>query len=140
LRRIIARSPLARGAVRVVDDDGQALARLLPEHGGRDLLLALHEAVPAGLLDLVGYDRQAEIVRAGALDRLVLEAAGAIDPRLLEPVEQHLEILVRLARKADDEGRAQGEIGAFLPPAADALQRLFLVRRSAHVLQHCRRS
>ena len=69
-------------------------------------LLPLHEALPAALLDLVGHGLEAEIVGAGARDRLVFEGADAIELGLVEPVEQHAEILLGLAGKADDEGRA----------------------------------
>ena len=56
----------------------------------------------------------------------------------VEPVEQHLEILLGLAGEADDEGRADGEVRADLAPAADAVERLLLVGRPAHRLQHGR--
>ena len=55
-----------------------------------------------------------------AVDRLVAEAADAIERGFVEPVEQHLEVLLGLAREADDEGRAQRQIGADLAPARDA--------------------
>ena len=83
------------------------------------LLLRRHEAVPALLLHLVRH-RVADGVGGGAFDRLVLEAADARELRLLQPVEQELEILLRLAGEADDEGRADGEIGTDLAPALQA--------------------
>ncbi len=39
----------------------------------------------------------------------------------IQPVEQQFEIVLGLAREADDEGRAQREVGADLAPACDAL-------------------
>ena len=71
-----------------------------------DLLLRLHEPVPALFLHVVRYRRR-QIVRSGASHRLVLEAADAIELGLVEPFEQHLEIRIGLAGKADDESRAQ---------------------------------
>ena len=53
-----------------------------------------------------------------------------------QPLQQHFEIRFGLAGKADDEGRAQRQIGADLAPARDALQRFFLRRRPLHALQH----
>ena len=101
----------------------------------RNRLLVRHEAMPALLLHL-GRDGCREIVGDARRDRLVAEAADAIELRLVEPVEQQLEILVGLAGKADDEGRADGEIGTDLAPALDALQRLLLRRRPLHALEH----
>jgi hypothetical protein len=57
-------------------------------------------------------------VRAGAGDVLVLEAADAVELRLVEPVEQVPEFRLGLAGVADDEGRAQREVGAGRAPAA----------------------
>ena len=56
----------------------------------------------------------------------VLEAPGTADLSFCQPIEQHREIVLRLARKTDDERRSDGEIGADIAPAADALRRLLL--------------
>ncbi len=125
--------------MRLVDDDGQALADLPGQPGRRNLLLALHETVPAGFLDLLRHLFEPELVGARSLDRLVLEAAGPVDPGFVEPVEQHLEIFLRLAGEADDEGGAHGKVRAGLAPGMQSLQRLFAMGRAAHVLQHLRR-
>ncbi len=90
---------------------------------------ALHEARVALLLDLFGH-RAIERIGARAGDRRILEAADAIELRLIEPVEQHLEVGVGLAGKADDEGAAQREFRAFAAPAVNALQRVLGVRRA----------
>ncbi len=81
----------------------------------------------------------ADVVGSRAVDRLVAEAADAIEPGVAEPVEEGLEIILALAREADDEGRADGEIGTDVAPAPDALQRLVLVGGPAHRLEHRRR-
>src|SRR5829696_3331824 len=138
LRRIPFRAALRQACPGLVDDDGNALADALLEPARADLLLRLHEAMPALLLDLVRY-RCGDVVGRGAADRLIPEAADTLELGLLEPGEQELEILVRLARKADDEGRADGKIRTDLAPAPDALRRLFLMRRPAHVLEYRRR-
>jgi hypothetical protein len=80
------------------------------------------------------FDEQ--IVGAGTADRLVFEAAGAIDLRFVQPVEQHVEIFVGLARKTDDEGRADSEIRTDVAPGADAVERLLAMRGPPHVLQN----
>ena len=81
----------------------------------------------------------ARFVGGGALDRLVLEAADAREPRLLQPVEQDREVRLRLAGEADDEGGADGKVGHRRAPALQPLQRLLLVRGPAHRLEHGRR-
>ncbi len=87
-----------------------------------------HEAVPALFLHLFRHGA-GEVVGRRAGDRLVAEAADAGELGLAHPVEQELEVLLGLAGEADDEGRADGEVGAHLAPAADALQRLLLRAR-----------
>ena len=91
----------------------------------------IHEAIPAVLLHRVG-DRRGEIVRNGAFDGLVAEAADAIEFRLLEPVEQKLKVLVAFAGKAHDECGADGEVGTDFAPTRDPLQGLFLRCRPLH--------
>ena len=78
--------------------------------------------MPALLLDLSGTGA----ARALALrrDRLVLEAADAVELGLVEPVEQQLEVLLGLAGEADDEGGADREAGQTVAPAPDALERV----------------
>ncbi len=75
-----------------------------------------------------GQDRSTAAPR----DRLVFEAADAVDLGLVEPVEQIGEIRIRLAGKTDDEGRAQGQLRASLAPLRDPRQRLLLRRRALH--------
>src|SRR5207244_3030729 len=96
-----------------------------------------HEAVPARFLDVI-RNRRGELVGGGALDRLVAEAADAIELGLVKPVEERVEVGISLARKADDESRADGELGTDRAPAPDALERLFLRGRPFHPLEHIR--
>ncbi len=91
--------------------------------------------MPSLLLHLLG-DGAREVVGLGAGDGLVLEAANAVELRLAQPIEKEREILLGLAGEADDERRADGEIGADLAPIGNALGRLFLMGRTAHGLQH----
>src|SRR5262249_14319143 len=139
LWRVAARAPLghgragahrvrlAAGAVNLIDDHLLAGADSAPEASRGDRLLTPHEAMPALLLH-----RLAERAR----NRLVTEAADAIEFCLIKPIEQASEILFTLAGKADDEGRADGEIGADVAPAGDALQGLLLRGRPFHPAQH----
>ena len=99
LRRVALAAALGDGRADFVDDDLLARADLRLQALRRNRLLALHEAVPALLFHLIRHRRR-EIVRDRARDRLVLEAADAIELRLVEPVEQHLEIRVGLARES----------------------------------------
>src|SRR5690349_2421560 len=82
--------------------------------------------------------RRLEIVCCRARDRLIAEASDAIEFGLVEPVEQHLEIGIGLARETYDECRANGELRTNLAPAPDAFERLLLGRRPPHPLQHVR--
>ena len=75
----------------------------------------LHDAGVALFLDLFGH-RAGQGVGGGALDRLEAEGADAVELGLVEPVEQIFEILLGLAGEADDEGRADGDVGADRAP------------------------
>src|SRR6202043_1774435 len=119
------------GGTNFIDDDALAVADLALEAFSRNLLLALHETVPALLLDRLG-DRRTKIVRHRATDRLVAKAADTVELGLAEPVEQSYEIRFRFAGKANNEGRTDGEVRAALPPLADALERALLRRRPPH--------
>ena len=79
---------------------------------------------------------QAEIVRHRARDRLIFEGARAVDLCLLKPIEQQLEIFLALAGKADDKGRAQGQIRADLAPFRNPFQRLPGIARPLHRAQN----
>src|SRR5262249_18045562 len=147
LRRVAAGAPLGRGrpgagharfaagAVKLVDDHLLARADLALETSRGNRLLMTHEAMPALLLDRLGNGGR-KLVGARPRDRLVTEAADAIELRVIEPIEQESEILFTLAGKADDEGRADGEVRADLAPAGDALQGLLLSGRPFHPAQH----
>src|ERR1700730_19095909 len=91
--------------------------------------------MPALLLHRIG-DGRSELVCARSLDRLVRKAAAPIELSRLEPVEEDAEILFRLARKPDDERGANGQLGANLTPARDALQSFFLPCGALHALEH----
>src|SRR4051794_36568201 len=90
-----------------------------------------HEAVPALALHLLRHGCS-EVVCRRAGDGLVFEAAGAVDLRLVEPVEKQRKIRLGLAREADDEGRADGKIRHRRAPRPDALEGLCPVARPAH--------
>ena len=74
----------------------------------------------------------------GARDRLVFEAADAIDLGFFEPVEQIGKIGIGLAGEADDEGRAQRQLRTLLAPLLDPRQRLVLRGRALHGLEDFR--
>src|SRR5262249_41832092 len=93
----------------VVDDDFQPAADLALEAGNGDRALGLHEAMPALLLDFFRH-RFGQRIGGRAVHGLVAEAADAIELRLLQPIQQQAEILLGLAREADDEGRAKGDV------------------------------
>src|SRR6202007_2008249 len=101
----------------------------------RNGLLVRHQPVPTLLLNRLRH-RIAVRVGGSAGDRLVAEAADAIEFGYAEPVEQRREIRFGRARKADDEGRADGEVLALLTPFADALERARLRGWPAHAFEH----
>src|SRR5215470_17986773 len=128
LRCVSFAAAFGSGRADLVDDDLLMGADVALEAACRDRLLALHEAVPALLLDLIRHGL-AEIVGRRALYGLIAEAADPVEHRSIEPVEQESKFLFGLAREADDEGRPQGDAGADVTPGADAIERLFLGRR-----------
>ena len=56
-------------------------------------------------------------------DVFVLEATDAVELRFVQPIEQVLEFRLGLTRVADDEGRAQGDVGADVAPCGDFVER-----------------
>src|SRR5262245_14523241 len=121
--------------VNLVDYHLDHVANAAREQLGADGLLALHEPRITLGLNLLGH-MTLERVGGGAIDILVFEAADAGEPRLVEPMEQKLEILLGLSGEADDESGTDGEIGTDVAPERDALQGLLLMRRPVHGLQH----
>ena len=83
--------PLAEMRAALVDDHLEAPAHFGREFLGADRLLAQHQPFVAGRLHIVRHGLEAEIVGVGALDRLVLEGADAVEPGFVQPVEQQLE-------------------------------------------------
>ena len=86
--------------VDVVDQHIDLAADLGLEDLRRNFLLRRHEALPALLLHFVGHLRQAQIIGLGARHRLVFETADALELRLLQPLQQIVEIRFRLARES----------------------------------------
>ncbi len=74
---------------------------------GRDLLLQLHKAVPALFFHLFRHLVR-QLVGGSAFNRAVLEAADAVETRLFQEVEQHLEIFFRFAREAHNKKWSAG--------------------------------
>src|SRR6185437_8995121 len=138
LGRIPLRAADGTVFVNLIDQDLDHLADLALKQIAADLLLRRHEAMPAFFLYLFRYGTS-ERIGLRAFDGLVLEASGPADPGFTEPLEQECEILFRLSRKSDDEGRTDREIGTNIAPTTDAFRRLLLRRRTAHRFQHRRR-
>ena len=89
-----------------------------------------HETVEPVLLDIVRHGI-GQRVRGRAIDRRILEAADAIEARLAQPVKQHLEVVLGLTGKADDERADEASVRADLTPPMDALERVLGLRRHA---------
>jgi hypothetical protein len=115
LRRVAFGAALRLARAALVDDGLQALADLGGEFLLADRLGALHETLVAACFDFVRHQLSAEIVGRGALDRLVLERADAVELGFIQPIEQEAKILLGLAWKADDESRADGQVRADAP-------------------------
>ena len=98
-------------------------------------MLRLHEAVPAVFFHFV-WHMAGQIARLCALDVFVPETTDTRQLGLLQPIQHELEISLGLAGEADNESGADREIGTHFAPAQNALQRLFLVCRTPHRLQH----
>ena len=91
--------------------------------------------MPALFFDLFG-NGAGQIVGGGASDGFVLEAADTGELGFGDEVEQDLEVALRFTGEADDERRAQRQIGHVAPPPLQAGERFFLVRGAAHGLEH----
>src|SRR5690554_2676486 len=124
--------------VDLVDQYLDGSADLLLQARSGDRLLVRHETLPALLLDLVRHRLQSQLLRRSTLHRGILETADTVQLRFGQPVEQVLEVLFGLAREADDEGRADGQIRADLTPFADPLQGSVFEGRPLHRFQHLR--
>ena len=118
LRRVALAAALAAGPPALVDDDLEPPADFPRELFRADRLLPQHQALVARRLDPGRHRGKSQIVGRRALYRLVLEGADAVELRLIEPVEQELEILLGLAGKTDDEGRADRQLRAERAPCA----------------------
>src|SRR5262249_437058 len=116
-RRVAAGAPLGRGrpgagpvrlaagAVNLVDDHLLARADPAPETSRGNRLLMPHEAMPALLFHRVG-NGGCKLVGERARNRLVKEAADAIELCLIQPNEEKAENLLTLAREDPHESRA----------------------------------
>src|SRR5262249_60211804 len=87
LRCVSFAAAFGSGRADLVDDDLLTGADVALEAACRDRLLALHEAVPALLLDLIRHGL-AEIVGRRVLYGLIAEPADPVEPRSTEPVGQ----------------------------------------------------
>src|SRR3546814_9824482 len=93
-----------------------------------------HDALVAFFLDLFGHLIVEGIgLRAG--DGLEAEGADAVELRFVEPVEEILEITLGFAGEADDEARADRDVGGDGAPVLEALKHLGFVRRALHALE-----
>ncbi len=120
-----------------VDEDAHALSDLRGELLRADRRGHFHEAREPLFLHFLGH-RIGQRVGRSTVDRRILEAADAIEPRFPQPVEQQFEIRLSLAGEADDERAAQRDVGAHFTPAVNALERVLGVRRTLHELEHAR--
>src|SRR5580658_9812988 len=78
LRRITFAAALSRAFCHFVDQDRLAGAYFARQAAAGNLALAAHQPVPSVILDLVG-NRSRKFVRGGASDRLIAEAADAVE-------------------------------------------------------------
>ncbi len=109
LRRVALAATLAAVGAALVDQHVEPLADLRLLLGEGDRLRFSMKRRQRLSLTSSGTQIEPEIVGARAAHRLVFEGADAVELGFVEPVEQQPEILLRLAGKADDEGRADGQ-------------------------------
>src|SRR5215470_4720220 len=116
LRRVACASAPGAGGRQLIDQNLDPLTHLPLETPDRNRPLALHEAVPALLFDLLGH-RITESIGFGAFHRLVTEAAHAVELCAVEPVEEQGEVVFALAGESHDESGAEREVRADVAPA-----------------------
>src|SRR5215831_20315557 len=92
LRCVAFAAAFGSGRADLVDDDLLTGADMALEAARRDRLLALHEAVPALLFDLIRHSL-GKIVGSRALHRLVAETADPVERRFIEPIQEKGEFL-----------------------------------------------
>src|SRR3546814_14492688 len=83
---------------------------------------------------------RSQLVGLRTFHRRVGERADAVELRLVEEIQQFLELGLSLAREADDEGGADGEVRADRTPALDAFKRLVYRTRPLHQLEQIGRA
>ena len=98
-------------------------------------LLDFHQAFKAFLFDL-GRHRVTERLGSGAGFKGELEGSDAIEARLLEKVEQLLEVIVGLPRKANDARRSNRDAGNCVAESCNAIADRSLPLRSSHSREH----
>src|SRR4029077_5503834 len=125
LRGIALAAALGDARTDLVDDDLLPRTDLALQPPCGNLLLVRHQALVALGLDVVRH-RAVERIGGCAFDRLILEAADAIDLRLVEPGQQIVELGFGLAVNSDAEGRAQRQLRTGVTPARDARECLVL--------------
>ena len=101
---------------------------------GRDPLHDLDEAFEPLVLDLVG-DLVGQLGRLGAATRRVDEREGAVVAHLLHDLECLPEVVLGLAREADDDVGAEREAGNRVAQLGDERQVALAVVGAAHQLQ-----
>ena len=121
LRRVGHRAGDRQLAIEQVDQATLHAADLGLQPRGGYFALALHEAGQPFLLHFLRHRVRQRIGRR-AVHRRIGERADAIELRLVEEIEQLLELGLGLAGETDDEGRAQGQVRARCTPALHALQ------------------
>ena len=122
-------------AVNFVDDDVEGATDFRLQFGSGDASADRHEPVPALLLDLLRHGTGRSLAAAPATASY-LKQPTRVQLRLLKPVEQIADIILRLTREPDDEGRTERNVRAHVPPRLDAVQHLRLIGRTAHGAQY----
>ena len=129
-----ANSALLAQAHGLVDDDLHHLTHAALQARGGNLFRHFHETGTARLAHFLGQHAW-QIVGGSAFDGAIGKAAGAVDLRLADEVQQVLELFFGLAREAGNEGGANHQFGADLAPLSDAVQVLLARGRALHALQ-----
>src|SRR3954469_8150631 len=131
-RRVGARRALDEHVERPADEPLRALVRA-PLH---DLDEALHPLD----LHLVRHDALGDLGRVRPAARRVDEREGAVVADLLADLERLREVLLGLAREADDDVGRQRAVGDVLADQRDAVEVAPAVVRPAHRLEDPRRA
>ena len=120
VRRVGGRSRQRPLVIDLVDENRHLAADESFEALRADVFLKLHQLYAPRFANIVGNGPGSSFAAAPSTG--VSKCAHPVQLRLFEKLQQHLEIFIRLAGKAGDEGRADREIPDISRASVDPLE------------------